>query len=294
MTTVEQLTPRRTGSAVPPTRTRITDWGQLTNLSASGPGNGGVAKTVGNGAPIGIPIRIMGVNPSSGTESTFTGFINGTATTTCATTNGNAANDPNSATAPTPNSAHVALENNTSQVGSFAASDFPGDLASQAVEVATTLYYGSNGVLSTVPYSASVTIGTSTITASKVSENGLSVSTTRILQNQYATARTLYNIYKTDTVRASVGAYLDWICDSNNNFTKGKDNSTGLNFDTEVGSIITGFGFIRLTDLSSVPSVSTPADGIAAPNTTCASGLNGGATAGNGLPAVQTVANANG
>ena len=99
--------------------TQITDWGQLTNLSASGVGNGGVAKTVGNGAPVGIPVRIMGVNPASGTTKTFTGFINGSAATTCADTNGNAANDPNPATAPSPNSAHVSLENNTSQTGDY-------------------------------------------------------------------------------------------------------------------------------------------------------------------------------
>ena len=274
--------------------TRITDWGQLTNLAASGPGNGGVAKTVGNGAPIGIPVRIMGVNPTSGTNATFTGFINGTASTTCANSNTNAANDPNPVTAPTPNSAHVALENNTSQVGDFAVSDFPGDTASQAVEVATTLYYASNGVLNTVPYSGSVTVGASTYTASKITENGVGPTTPRILGNTYPTARVLWNIYKSDTIRASAGAFLNWICDSNTNFQKQKDNSTGLNFDTEVGNDISAFGFIRLTDTSAVPGVSTPADGIAAPNTTCASGLNGGGTAGNGIPAVTSVANANG
>ncbi len=274
--------------------TRITDWGQLTNLSASGPGNGGVAKTVGNGAPIGIPVRIMGVNPASGTEATFVSYVNGSAATKCSTTNGNAANDPNPATAPTPNSPHVALENNTSQVGDFAVSDFPGDTASQAVEVASTLYYASNGVLNTVPFSGSVTVGGTTFTASKVTENELSPSTVRILGNSYPTARTLWNIYKSDTIRASTGGLLNWICDSNTDFQKAKDNSTGLNFDAELTSDIGSFGFIRLTDVSSVPAISTPADGIAAPNTTCASGLNGGGTAGNGIPAVTSVANANG
>ena len=273
--------------------TRITDWGNLTNLSASGPGNGGVAKTVGNGAPIGIPIRIMGVNPASGTEATFTSFINGTAPTTCGTTNGNAANDPNPATAPTPNAIHVSLENNTSQTGDFAVSDFPGDVASQAVEVASTIYYASNGVLNTVPYSGSVTVGTKTITASKVQLNGVTPNTGTILGNTYPTARTLWNIYDTNTVRASTGGFLNWICDSNTAILKQKDNSTGANFDTELGSIIGSFGFIRLTDTSSVPAQSTPADGIAAPNTTCASGLNGGGTAGNGTPAVTAVGSAN-
>ena len=147
--------------------TRITDWGQLTNLSASGPGNGGTAKTVGNGAPIGLPIRILGVNPASGTVATFTGFINGTASTTCANTNTNAANDPNPATAPTPNSPHVALENNASQAALFASGDFPGDVPDQAVEISTTLYYESNGVLNTSPYSGSISLGGATTQPSR-------------------------------------------------------------------------------------------------------------------------------
>ena len=97
-------------------------------------------------------------------------------------------------------------------------------------------------------------------------------SRVRILGNTYPTARVLWNIYKSDTIRASTGAFLNWICDSNTNFQKQKDNSTGLNFDTEVGNDISAYGLIRLTDTSAVPGVSTPADGIAAPNTTCASG----------------------
>ena len=242
--------------------TKITDWGQLTNLSASGPGNGGVAKTVGNGAPVGVPIRIMGVNAASGTNATFTGFINGSASTTCSTTNTNAAADPNPATQPSPNSPHVALENNSSQVGDFAVGDFPGDLASQAVEVATTIYYASNGVLNTVPYSGSVNVGSSTFTASKITENGASPSTVRILGNSYPTARVLWNIYRTDTVKASTGGFLNWICDSNTNFQKAKDNSTGLNLDAEVTSDITGFGFIRLTDVSTTPAISSSTSSI--------------------------------
>jgi hypothetical protein len=274
--------------------TRITDWGQLVNLSASGPGNGGVAQTVGNGGPIGLPVRIMGVNPGSGTNKTFTGFVNGTAFTTCANTNTNAANDPNPATAPSPNSPHVALENNASQVSDFAVNDFPGDVPSQAVEVATTLYYSSNGILNTSPYSGAVNLGGSSITASKITENSSSPSTLNILRNLYPTARALFNVYRSTAVRASVGGYLNWLCDSNTFFNKLKDNSTGVNFDTEITSIIGSFGFSRLTDTSAVPTVSTPADGIAAPNTTCASGLNGGGTAGNGIPAVTSVSNANG
>ena len=92
--------------------------------------------------------------------------------------NANAGDDPNPATAPTPNSQHIALENNASQVSDFAANDFPGDVASQAVEVATTLYFESNGVYNSVPYSASVNFNGENgshhqYSATKVTENGL-------------------------------------------------------------------------------------------------------------------------
>jgi len=251
----------------------------------------GSTLAVGSGAPIGLPIRIQGVNPSSGTVFTFSGFVNsGVSGGGCVSNaNVNAGNDPNPATAPIPNSAHIALENNSSQVSDFAANDFPADLGSQATEVATTLYFESNGVYNSVPFSASANINGTTLASTKLNLNTKSTTTPNLLNNLYPTARALFNIYRTDNVRASTGGFLNWICDSQSGITKGKDNSTGLNFDAEVNTLIGSFGFIRLTDSSSVPSVATPADGIAAPNTTCASGLNGGGTAGNGTPAITAV-----
>jgi len=70
----------------------------------------GTTLAEGQGVPIGLPIRIMGVNTSSGTEATFASYANsGNANTGCSSSmNPNAANDPNPATAPSPNSAHVA------------------------------------------------------------------------------------------------------------------------------------------------------------------------------------------
>jgi hypothetical protein len=264
--------------------TRITDWGQLTNLSGS--------ETVGNGTPIGIPIRIVGVNPSSGTVATFAGFANsGVSGGGCVSnTNLDAAADPNPATQTGTNAPHVALENNASQIGDFAAQDFPTDTASQAVEAATSLYFASNGVYNTVPYAGGVTIGSKTVAMSKVNENNVSASAGNYFSNAYPTARTLYNIYRTDTVKASTAGFLNWICDANTAIKKEKDNSTGVNFDTELSSTITSFGFTRLTDTTGVAANATPADGISAPNTTCASGLNSAGTAGNGIPAVTSVA----
>ena len=74
---------------------------------------------VGSGAPIGLPVRIMGMNPASGTLATDAAFNeSGVSGGGCVgTTNLNAAVDPNPATAPSPNSPHISLENNGSQVG---------------------------------------------------------------------------------------------------------------------------------------------------------------------------------
>ncbi len=116
-----------------------------------------------------------------------------------------------------------------------------------------------------------------------------------MLNNLYPTSRTLFNIYNTATVRASTAGFFNWLCDSQSAITKQKDNSTGVNFDSELTTIIGSFGFIRLTDASSVASGgNTPPDNVSGggTNTSCASGLNGDGTAGNGQPAVTSVASA--
>ena len=82
-------------------------------------------------------------------------------------------------------------------------------------------------------------------------------------------------------MRASTGGFLNWICDGNSNFSKGLDNSTGLNFDSELTNAIGSvFGFPRLTDESAAPAISTPADNIAAPNNACAANLPVSTTSG--------------
>ena len=242
---------------------------------------------VGQGLPVGIPIRLMGVNTASGTESTFALYANsggGTTSGGCASNmNLNAASDPNPVTKVGDNStAHVALENDSDQLDEFAAADFPSpDYVDQAIEVATTLYIESNGVFNTNPYSAAATINGTSYSGNKVAEDGYSPTTPNLLQNHYPTARTLFNIYRTDTVRASTGGFLNWICDSNTNFTKGLDNSSGLNFDSELTTTIASvYGFPRLTDTSTAPAISTPADGQAAPNNSCAASLPVTATSG--------------
>jgi hypothetical protein len=228
----------------------------------------------------------MGVNTASGTESTFASFAaSGVAGGggCAASMNTNAASDPNSATANGSNATpHIALENNSDQINQFAAGDFPGDPADQAIEVATTLYIESNGVVNTNPFAASTTINGQVFSGAKVAENGVSPTSPTELQNTYPTARTLFNIYRSDTIRASAGGFLNWICDGNSDFSKGEDNTTGLNFDTELSTLISStFGFPRLTDTSTPPTGGgTPADGVAAPNTSCAASLPVNTTSG--------------
>ena len=242
---------------------------------------------VGQGLPVGIPIRILGINTSSGVESTYALFANsggGTTSGGCASNmNLNAASDPNPVTKTGNNSTpHIALQNNSDQIDEFAGADFPSpDYVDQAIEAATTLYVESNGVFNTDPYAAAVTIDGTMYSGNKLSENGYSTTTPNLLQNHYPTSITLFNVWRTDTVRASTGGFLNWICDSNTNFTKGLDNSSGSNFDSEITTDIASiYGFPRLTDTSSAPAVSTPADGQAAPNNSCAASLPVATTSG--------------
>jgi hypothetical protein len=276
-----------------------------TTISAVGPGNQltmsnnatgnssnenpkvniGTTLAVGQGAPIGVPLRIMGLNTASGTEATFASYAeSGVASGGCSSNmNTDAALDPNPATKTGTNAtAHIALENNSDQIDQFAAGDFPSpDYVDQAIEVATTLYIESNGVYNTNPYAAASTINGVKYTGIKVGENGKTTTTANILSNNYPTARTLFNIYNSNTVRGSTGGFLNWICDANTNFSKGLDNSTGVNFDQELTNTIgTTFGFPRLTDESAAPAIATPADNIAAPNNSCAATLGVNTTSG--------------
>ena len=112
------------------------------------------------------------------------------------------------------------------------------DYVDQAIEVATTSSTSSPTACTTpTPTRRASTIDGTSYAGIKVEENGSRHRRRRpMLTNTYPTARTLFNIYNTNTVRASTGGFLNWICDSNTNFTKGLDNSTGLNFDAELST----------------------------------------------------------
>jgi len=274
--------------------TRITDWGQLTNLSAAN--NGGTAQTVGNGKPIGVPIRIIGVNKGSGTVATFNAFANSGVTgggCSASPFNSNAASGQN----PLSNDGYtgnleIALENNASQIGDFAGANWPNDPADQAVDIATSLYFEGYGYYNTIPNAGTVQIepGTGTIPTGVpaayvvflTNENGIVPSIANERSNNYPTARTLFNIWNTTAIRASAAGFLNWICDTNpvsgggGSVTKGKDQLYGGNFDQDITNTIQQYGFSRLTDTSPELTAAkiTPADGLVTPNATCSANLS--------------------
>lgn len=252
----------------------VNNWGQLTNI---GPFTNGVpSKAVGSGTAIaGLPINLIGVNASSGTEGVWNTWTAGgdTGCTTANTQDTKVGTDE-----------HIALENNASQLDDFATTDYTptnqgtNSITDQAVELATALYYVSYGVYKSNPWEKSVilTVGgakynslaaahsTGAVLASfpgqLVSLNTQFESTQNILGQTFPTARELGNIYLSTAlsglpgtgVRASTAGFLNWICDSNSSFTKGVDLSNGKNYDSELTTLINNtYGFFRLDDVNS-------------------------------------------
>ena len=290
---------------------QITDWGQLTNLSAAA--NGGTAQTPGNGAPIGVPIRIIGVNSGSGTAATFNAFAkSGLGSGNCTATgnfNENAASqgDPTNGQGPAPTNLEVALENDANQIGDFANADWPSsDGADQVVDIATSIYYMGNGPYNTNPNAGVANLEATGVGAglatsfqeSEMTENNVTVSIPHERTNAYPTSRTLFNIYRTDKVRASTGGFLNWLCDSTTDtsnpgvtgqIAKSTDHVNGGNFDTDLTNTINGqYGFSRLDDVTPELSASaqTTANGLVNPNGSCEANLSiasGGITVGSNV-----------
>ncbi len=210
-------------------------------------------------------------------------------------------------------------ENNAHQIELFSTGDFPTSTADQAIEEATTLYFMSNGVYNTNAYVGATTIGATNFAANIIAENSVFPGSTTDLNNTFPTARTLFNITNSATVRNSVAGLMNWICDSNSLVTKGTDLSTGLNTDAELSNTIsTQFGFPRLSDTSTPVAIGTPADNVPSPTDTCvgqipvtvagdgttiteqSSGnfptdlINGGSVVGTGVPSGTTLTSAGG
>src|ERR1700722_11159410 len=223
------------GPSATPNTSQITDWGQLTNLNASGG-----PFLPGDGKPIGVPVRIIAINSGSGTVSTFYNFAQsgigspavsadcggGAGTVSSSDVNVNAASGPDPLLNQGPagtnfvQNSEVSLENDANQIGDFANANWPGSSPDQATDIATSLYsmsfgaYGSNTNSEVASIEGGSAAGT-TFTEKFTTANGKAVSTATERNNTYPMARTLFNIYRTDTVRASVGGFLNWLCDSN-------------------------------------------------------------------------------
>ena len=249
----------------------INNWGQLTNI---GPFTHGVpSHAVGSGTVVtGLPINLIGVNPSSGTTGVWTKFV---------ASGDSGCTNPNGPQTVVGTDTHQALENNASQIDDFATTDYtPGaqgtnSITDQAVELATALYFVSYGVYKSNPWEKSVilTVGgarynslaaahtTGAVLASfpgqLVSLNTQFPTTSNVLAQTFPTSRELGNIYLSTAylgagVRASTAGFLNWICDANSSFTKGVDLSNGKNYDAELTTLINNtYGFIRLDDANS-------------------------------------------
>ncbi len=272
------------GASLTAGQSQITDWGQLTNLATG--------QFPGQGTPIGVPIRIIGVNAGSGTAATFNNFAkSGIGSGNCTATanfNENAASgaNPQVGQGPGPGNLEIALENDANQIGDFAAANWGAtDAADQAVDIATSLYYMGLGAYNTNPNagvsSIQVNAGVippgdpSTFTETPLFGNGVQPTIAHERNNSFPTSRTLFNIFRTDRVRASTGGFLNWLCDSNSGgqITKGTNHVDGGNFDTDLTNIINGqYGFSRNTDATPELSASQQltANGVTNPNGQCA------------------------
>jgi hypothetical protein len=277
---------------------------------AAPPGTGTLptgAVPAGYGSPIGVPIRIIGVNLGSGTAAAWNGFtfgnVGGTGNCSGKTLyNETAAQgaNPQNPQGPTGNT-EIALENDASQIGDFANANWGGnDAADQSVDIATSLYYMGRGAYNTNPNSSvaslelnsGVSVGSNptAFTEYELNANNVAASGPTQLSNAYPVARTLFNVFKTDTVRASVGGYLNWLCDTNSvsyksgstTYTfngaiqKGTNHVDGGNYDTDLSNIIVNqYGFTRLTDLTPElnGSVIKTANNVVNPNASCMGNL---------------------
>ncbi len=271
------------GPSTTPNESQITDWGQLTNLGGN---------PLGDGTPIGVPIRIIGINSGSGTVSTFYNFAqsgigspsvsadcgggDGTVSSHDVDVNAASGKDPDANQGPAGSSftanPEISLENDANQIGDFANNNWPGDAADQAVDIATSLYSMSYGAYVSNPNAEVTSIETavpsgdpSTFTEKILTENTKKVSIANERSNAFPTSRTLFNYYLPTTIRASAAGFLNWMCDSNSAIQKGTDHIDGGNFDTDLTNLINGeYGYSRLTDTTSeLPAASqTPADNV--------------------------------
>ncbi len=258
------------------------------------PAGSAITYAVGDGTAIGVPIHVVGINTNSGTVATFSSFANSLSGLSGANSCESSSDmDTNASQGPDPitpvgtsSNYEIAVENNASQIATFAAADFPNDLADQAVAAATSLYAESNGVYLSNPNAGLATLQPGTSTApsgvpltyseSEMTLNGVSDTLAHQVTNAFPTSRTLFNGYLTTNLNATVGGFFNWLCDSDSYFQKETDLTTGQNYNNEINNIITTtYEFTRLTDTRTEVANTTPADGVSggAPNAQCDASL---------------------
>ena len=258
----------------------VTDWMQLTDTNSVATAEACGGTTVPGKL---FPIDEPNVNTGSGTVFTFGTFVNATGQVTdLHSNNGEPGTDVVAGTEPGADTLvngfchddpSSIIENNSAQFGDCAAADFPPSgvgadpesVADQAAEISSILYFMSNGVFNSNIHSRIVTLSNGTqYAANKVPDESElpgvpptptatcaqdGVTTCTIWNNTFPTARLLYNIYRTGTLRASTADFLDWICDFST-VDHAVDNNTGINYNNEItGDIDTKYGFIRISTL---------------------------------------------
>ena len=93
------------------------------------------------------------------------------------------------------------------------------------MDIATSLYYMGYGPYNSNPIAgvASLEVNPGVVTGGKPTSfteslsnlNNVTPSITHERTNAYPTSRTLFNIFRTDKVRASTAGFLNWMCDTN-------------------------------------------------------------------------------
>jgi hypothetical protein len=261
-----------------PSTAAITDWGQI-NDKTDDPANPGHTKgSEGIGTPIGVPILAWPVNVNSGTSDVWGTFAGGSKTDVASQ-----GRVPCSVFGCSGTSEPIIQENNAPQIRTVAAKDVGCDPtkpltdATQPVackpvaaenKIEESLYFGSFGVLSSNPFSAS---------NGKFSQiNGATVTKAAINAQTPATYRPLDNVYLpkpacdgtlgsgTNCLNGSAAGFLNWIglrngeggamCATACPMAHGTDLSTGVNYDTEIiNTVTTKFGFVLVSGIPFVP-----------------------------------------
>ena len=251
-----------------------------------------------------MPLRIIGVNPASGTASTWNNFAKSGGSGYCSSgpSTGNASGnfDETASSQANPQTGQgysgnleIALENDANQIGDFANADWGGSApADEATDIATSLYYMGNGAYLSNPNasvanlelnSGTTVTGPTSFEETQLTSNGVTAGTVTERNNSYPAARTLFNIVDTQTDTASTGGFLDWLCDGGAPLTingtlinpltaKGTDHIDGGNYDTDLTNVINGqYDYSRLTDTSSeLPAASQKTEnGVLNQNGTC-------------------------